>query len=58
MRLLIFAVVGVALAMIGWAFGLGGTVSTLIFLFVLFNGVLDRWAQPIFARLRPQNPPS
>jgi len=53
MRLLIFAVVGVALAMIGYAFGLGGTVSTLIFLFVLFNGVLDRWAQPILERLRP-----
>jgi hypothetical protein len=25
----------------------------MIFLFVLFNGVLDRWAQPIFERLRP-----
>jgi hypothetical protein len=53
MRLLIFAIVGAALAMVGYAFSLGGTVSTLIFLFVLFNGVLDRWAQPVFERLRP-----
>lgn len=53
MRMLIFAVVGAVLAMIGYAFSLGGTVSTMIFLFVLFNGALDRWAQPIFERLRP-----
>jgi hypothetical protein len=52
MRMLIFAIVGAALAMIGYAFSLGGTVSTLIFLFVLFNGVLDRWAQPMLQRLR------
>ena len=57
MRMLIFAVVGASLAMIGFALGLGGTVSTIIFLFVLFNGVLDRWAQPILQRLRPGNPP-
>jgi hypothetical protein len=55
MRMLIFAVVGAALAMIGYALGLGGTVSTIIFLFVLFNGVLDRWAQPMIQRLRPGN---
>ena len=52
MRLLIFAIVGAVLAMIGYAFGLGGTVSAIIFLFILFNGVLDRWAQPMLARLR------
>jgi hypothetical protein len=52
MRMLIFAIVGAALAIIGYAFGLGGTVSTIIFLFVLFNGVLDRWAQPMLQRLR------
>lgn len=52
MRMLIFAIVGAALAMIGYAFSLGGTVSTIIFLFVLFNGVLDRWAQPMLQRLR------
>jgi hypothetical protein len=54
--MLIFALVGAVLALIGYAFSLGGTVSSLIFLFVLFNGVLDRWAQPIIARLRPGNP--
>jgi len=52
MRMLIFAIVGASLAMIGYAFGLGGTVSAIIFLFVLFNGVLDRWAQPMLQRLR------
>jgi hypothetical protein len=53
MRMLIFAIVGAVLAMIGYAFGLGGTVAAVIFLFVLTNGALDRWAQPIFERLRP-----
>ena len=55
MRMLIFAIVGAALAMVGYAFGLGGTVSAIIFRFVLFNGVLDRWAQPIFERLKPSS---
>jgi hypothetical protein len=53
MRMLIFAIVGAVAFMIAYAFGLGGTVSTIIFLFVLTNGALDRWAQPIFARMRP-----
>jgi hypothetical protein len=53
MRMLIFAIVGAALAMIGYAFGLGGTVTAIVFLFVLFNGVLDHWAQPMLERLRP-----
>ena len=52
MRLLIFAIVGAAIAMTAYAFGAGGTVSAIIFLFILFNGVLDRWAQPMLARLR------
>ena len=55
MRMLIFAIVGAVAFMIAYAFGLGGTVSSLISLFVLFNGALDRWAQPIFARLRPDS---
>jgi hypothetical protein len=38
---------------VGYAFSLGGAVSALIFLFILVNGVLDRWAQPMFQRLRP-----
>jgi hypothetical protein len=52
MRLAVFAVVGLVLWIVAYAFSLGGTVGALIFLFVLFNGVLDRWAQPFFARLR------
>ena len=52
MRLLVFAVVGLLLWIISYAFSLGGTIGALIFLFVIFNGVLDRWAQPILERLR------
>jgi hypothetical protein len=53
MRLMIFNVVGIILAVIAYAFSLGGTIAALIYLFVMFNGVLDRWAQPIFERIRP-----
>ena len=53
MRLLVFTVVGLIAMVIGYTFGIGGTLAALLFLFVLFNGVLDRWAQPILARLRP-----
>ena len=53
MRLMIFNVVGILLAVTAYAFSLGGTMAAMIYLFVLFNGVLDRWAQPILARLRP-----
>jgi hypothetical protein len=50
---MVFNVVGLILAVIAYAFSLGGTMAALIYLFVMFNGVLDRWAQPIFERLRP-----
>jgi hypothetical protein len=53
MRLLVFAVVGAIAMIVAYAFSLGGTVGAMIFLFVLFNGILDRWAQPLFERLRP-----
>ena len=53
MRLLIFFVVAMVGLVVGYAFALGGAVSALIFLFILFNGVLDRWAQPILDRIRP-----
>jgi hypothetical protein len=53
MRLLVFAVVGLCALIVAYAFGLGGSVGAVIFLFILVNGVLDRWAQPIFERLRP-----
>lgn len=52
MRLMIFNAVGIILAVIAYAFSLGGTIAALIYLFVLFTGVLDRWAQPLFERLR------
>lgn len=52
MRLLVFAVVGFLLMIVAYAFSLGGTIGAIIFLFVLFNGVLDRWAQPLLERLR------
>ena len=53
MRLLVFTVVGLTAMVVAYGFGLGGTVSSMIFLFILFNGILDRWAQPLLARLRP-----
>jgi len=53
MRMLLFTIAAAVAFMVAYAFGLGGTVSTIIFLFVLSQGVLDRWAQPMLARLRP-----
>ena len=50
---MIFNVVGIMLAVIAYAFSAGGTVAAMIYLFILFNGVLDRWAQPMLQRLRP-----
>ena len=52
MRLLVFTVVGLVLMIIAYAFSLGGTVGALIFLFILFNGVLDRWAKPLVEWIR------
>ena len=52
MRLLVFTVVGLMALIIGYTFGLGGTVASLIFLFILFNGILDRWIQPALQWLR------
>jgi hypothetical protein len=52
MRLLVFTVVGLLAMMIAYAFSLGGTVASLIFLFVIFNAVLDRWAKPLLDWLR------
>ena len=53
MRLLVFTAVGLIAMIIAYAFSLGGTIAAIIFLFILFNGVMDRWAQPILERLRP-----
>ena len=52
MRLIVFNAVGIMLAVTAYAFGLGGTLAAMIYLFVLFNGVLDRWAQPMIQALR------
>ena len=52
MRLMIFNVVGIILAVIAYAFGAGGTLAAMIYLFVLFYGVLDRWAQPMVEALK------
>ena len=47
MRLLVFTVIGLIALIVAYAFSLGGTVAALIFLFILLNGVLDRWAKPL-----------
>jgi hypothetical protein len=53
MRLLVFTVVALcALVTCYTVFGWGGPVCALVFLFIVFNGVLDRIAQPILAKLK------
>ena len=52
MRRLVFTVVGLIALVIAYAFSLGGTVAALIFLFILFNGILDRWAKPLIDWVR------
>jgi cation transporter-like permease len=47
-----FTVVGLIAMVIAYAFSLGGTLATLILLFILVNGVLDRWAKPALDYLR------
>lgn len=53
MQLLAFTVVGAVAFLVAYAFGLGGAVSSLIFLAILFAGGTLRVAQPILERLRP-----
>jgi hypothetical protein len=52
-QLLAFTIVGLVAFLIAYAFGLGGTVSALIFLAILFTGTALRVAEPLRARLRP-----
>jgi hypothetical protein len=52
-QLLVFTVVALCALVVSYAFGLGGAVSTIIFLFILFNGILIRVAQPLLEKLRP-----
>jgi hypothetical protein len=52
-QLLVFTVIGMCAMLVGFAFGLGGAVSSLIFLAILLTGVVVRVTQPLRARLRP-----
>ncbi|MDX6638909.1 MAG: hypothetical protein QOJ01_2420 [Solirubrobacterales bacterium] len=53
MQLLVTLIVATAALVTGYAFALGGAVSTLIFLAILFTGIVIRVAQPLLERLRP-----
>lgn len=52
-QLVVFTVIALVAFLIVYAFGLGGTVSSLIFLAILFTGALLRVSAPILERLRP-----
>jgi hypothetical protein len=52
-QLLVFTVIGMSAMLVAFAFGLGGAVSAVIFLAILFTGVVVRVTQPLRARLRP-----
>jgi hypothetical protein len=52
-QLLVFTVLGLVAFLIAYAFGLGGTVSAIIFLAILSMGAAIRVAEPILERLRP-----
>ena len=53
MQLLVFTVIALVAFLVAYAFGLGGTVSALILLLILFIGATLRVAEPLLARLRP-----
>ena len=53
MLLLVYTVVGMSAMLVAYAAGLGGAVSSLIFLAILFTGVVVRVTQPLRERLRP-----
>ncbi len=52
MRLMVFNVVAIMLAVIAYAFSAGGSIAAIVYLFVMLNGVLDRWAQPMIEALK------
>jgi hypothetical protein len=53
MRLLVFTIIGLAALVTCYSIlGFGGPVCAVIFLFIVFNGVLDRVAQPLIAKLK------
>ena len=53
MQLLVFTVAALCALVTGYAIGLGGAVSTIAFLGILFVGVLIRVWEPLLERLRP-----
>jgi hypothetical protein len=53
MQLLVITVLGLVAMLVGYAFGLGGAVSFLIFLTLLFIGALIRVARPLIDALKP-----
>jgi hypothetical protein len=52
MRMIAFTTVALMAMIVTYAFGLSGAVAAVVFLFVLANGILDRWARPLLERLR------
>ena len=52
MQLIVFTAVALCGLVIGYAAGVGGAVSTLIFLAILFTGAFLRVARPLLDRLR------
>lgn len=53
MQLLVFTVLGLVTMLVAYAFGLGGAVSFLIFLTILFTGAVIRVAKPLIDALKP-----
>ena len=53
MQLLAFTVVALCALVTGYAFGLGGALSTLLFLAIMFVGIMVRVMQPLIRMLRP-----
>jgi uncharacterized membrane protein YczE len=51
--LLVYTVIAMGAMVVAYAFGLGGAVSFLIFLAILFVGISVRVSQPLIERLRP-----
>jgi hypothetical protein len=52
-QLVVFTVVGLSAMVVAYAFGLGGAVGFLIFLAILFLGVVIRVSAPLIEHLRP-----
>jgi hypothetical protein len=52
-QLVVFTVVALSAMLVAYGFGLGGAVSFLIFLGILFIGITVRISQPLIQRLRP-----